>query len=182
MFAILQTAIHLFYDYDRVFLPIRKKLGSTEQRPLLATSPIAQLKTNAPFILQRVVVRVGVLGVLSPFLYAIFIRKIAWNWTYAFASMMWDIPFAEELSYIPPYHISLILRAMSSSLLLALIWESSSMIFTAYVAQEPLTKGVPLTDESPDPNGVLLNGLKSHKNVVKVDYELSSFLLLFLRC
>jgi nucleoporin NDC1 len=58
------------------------------------------------------------------------------------------------------------------------LWELSNAVFTLYVAQPPLKKDNPLTSEtkdnagsyvtkSQDPNGSLLNGLKSKKEVPK---------------
>ncbi|KAI4246463.1 MAG: hypothetical protein LQ352_006385 [Teloschistes flavicans] len=38
----------------------------------------------------------------------------------------------------------------------------------AYVAQEPLKRGQPLSEDSKDPNGSLINGLKAKKTAVKV--------------
>ena len=69
---------------------------------------------------------------------------------------------------MPPYHISLIIRSAGSGFLLLLIWEISNAVFGAYVAQEPLKNGNPLSNDSGDPNGSLLNGLKSKNEVIKV--------------
>lgn len=178
MLAFLQTFIHLCYDYDRVYLSGYKKSASTQQRSVMMLSPITQLKILAPSLIQRVIVRSGLVSLLGPFAYALFIRRTAWSWTLALARMLWDMPAAAELSYIPPYHISLIVRCMSSSFLLILLWESSNTIFSAYVAQEPLKNDAPLTNESKDPNGSLLNGLESNKDLVKVLENTSQFHIL----
>lgn len=166
--ALLQTFIHLYYDYDRVYLPVYKKTGSAQQRSVIMIPPTSQLKTIIPSLVQTVVVRSVLVSIFGPFVFAIFIRKTAWAWTLALARILWDMPAAAELSYIPPYHIFLVLRCVGSSFLLMLLWESSNAIFSVYVAQEPLKNGAPLTEESKDPNGSLLNGLRSNKDVVKV--------------
>lgn len=167
--ALLQTFLHLYYDYDSVYLPDYKKHGSAhQQRSVIVLAPRIQLQLIAPSLIQKVAIRSVLVSLVGPFVYAMFVRKTAWNWTLALARIVWDMPAAAEMSYIPPYHISLIIRCMGSSFLLILLWESSNAIFSAHVAQEPLKNGAPLTDQSKDPNGTLLNGLKSSKEIIKV--------------
>lgn len=168
MLAILQAALHLYVDYDWIFLPLTGEITGVHQRPLLAVPPVTQLKEAAPSLIRRVIIRSVLIALLGPFVYAIFIRRTAWRWALSCARMFWDMPAAAEMSYIPPYHITLIIRSAVSSAFLVLLWESSNALFSAYVAQEPLTDGALLTDGSNDPNGSLLTGLKSNKDVVKV--------------
>lgn len=170
MQALVQAFLHLYFDYDRVFLPtvsIKVKNRSTD-RAHNVPAPIAQLKIAASSLVQHVLLRAVLVGISAPFIYAIFIRRTAWRWALFIARMLWDMPASVDPSYMPPYHISLLLRSLGSSFLLILLWESSNTIFNAFLAQEPLKDGHPLTDESRDANGTLLNGLKARKEVVKV--------------
>ncbi|MCJ1260898.1 hypothetical protein MMC22_000762 [Lobaria immixta] len=169
MLAFLQAVLHLCYDYDRAFLPTAdcKAKNRSNYRAHIVLAPIEQLKIAAPSLVQRVLLRATLAGIFGPFIYATFIRRTAWSWALFLARMLWDMPAAVDLSYMPPYHISLLLRSLGSGFLLILLWESSNTIFSAFVAQEPLKNGQPLTDESRDPNGTLLNGLKARKEVVK---------------
>ena len=170
--ALLQAFLHLYYDYDRLFLPITSRKGEKHpgQRAHIVEAPIEQLKTTAVSLVQRAAVRSTLIGLSGPFIYAIFIRRAAWSWALSLARILWDLPAAAELAYLPPYHISLILRSLVSSFLLIFLWESSNAIFSAFVAQEPLKNGQPLTYESKDPNGSLLNGLQAKKEVIKVGF------------
>lgn len=52
--------------------------------------------------------------------------------------------------------------------LLVVLWEFVNKTFDVYLAQEPLKNDVPITNDSTDPNGSLLNGLKSKKDTVRV--------------
>ena len=160
--------MHLFYDYDRVYLPVGGISGSSERGLKTSGTPIARLQASARPLLRRVAERSIIIGIISPIVYALFIRRTAWHWMLVFARIVWDMPAAAELSYIPPYHFSLLFRSLSSSFSLLLIWEASSVILSSYVAQEPLRGELPLTDQSQDPNGSLINGLKSNKEIVKV--------------
>lgn len=47
------------------------------------------------------------------------------------------------------------------------LWETTSFFFTNCLLQQPLKKDRPLSAGSKDPNGTLLNGLKSKRDLVK---------------
>ena len=168
MLAALQSAIHLYYDYDKIALPVTstKTESDLEQTPK-AQSPALKLKDNLPLLGRNIFVRAACMSIFGPILYALFIRSVAWRSSLYIAALLWDVPNS-RLSYIPPYHISLILRSFISGSLLLTLWEISNKVFSAYVAQEPLKKGQPLTSESKDPNGSLLMGLQGKKEVARV--------------
>jgi nucleoporin NDC1 len=52
--------------------------------------------------------------------------------------------------------------------LLVVLWEFINKAFDLYIAQEPLKNDQPITSDSKDPNGTLLNGIKSKKDANKV--------------
>ena len=175
MLAATQTLLHLYYDYDRVVLPMSKLRaeGSTE-KPTDVEPPAARLKRDAPVVLRSAVARAVATSILGPFIYALLVRPFAWPWSLYLARLFWSIPKDSAPPRFPPYHISLILRSATSGLLLLCLWDMSNAAFGAFVAQEPLKKGQPLTDDSRDPNGSLINGLKSKKEVPKVHLSTSS--------
>ncbi|KAI9867201.1 MAG: hypothetical protein M1813_009479 [Trichoglossum hirsutum] len=170
IFATTQSFMHLFYDYDRVFFPVTKVTtgpSSEDQHAQLTIPPLMQLKTEMPQILSRALKRAIVVASTSPFIYALFIRHIAWSWTYFFAKAVWKLPKSSPLSTIPPLHIFLLLRGLTSGFMLLFLWDIVNQTFGLYLAQEPLKRGGPLTEGTRDPNGILLNGLKSKKNITK---------------
>ena len=171
MLAIVQSFLHIYYDYDEVILPTQKIRNPTSIKdPHRAISPLMQLRKTIPSLWQGAVARTCATSLLGPVFYAVFIRRTAWTWTLYFARLVWDVPRASEPARIPPYHISLILRSATSGFLLITLWELSNAVFTSYVSQEPLKGGNPLTDDSGDPNGSLLNGLKAKKELSKVSF------------
>lgn len=185
IFAIVQSCLHLYYDYDCVALSRHPSTKSepTKEEPSgliagLKDQLLAQLRPLQPLfwydavdiytsIARNVVLRAACLSILSPFIYAIILRKTTWSWSLAFAKLVWDVP-PTPLSYIPPHYPSLIYRSFISGFLLVLLWEASNALFTAYVGQAPFKKDQPLTSESKDPNGTLLTGLNSKKEIPKV--------------
>jgi nucleoporin NDC1 len=169
-FAIVQSFIHLFYDYDRVSFPVTKTVPqpSGGQSAQATVPPLVQLKAGMPQIVSRALQRAILTATASPLVYAIFFRRTAWSWTYFFAKAVWKLPKASTLSTIPPLHILLLLRGLTSGFMLLFLWEIVNQTFGLYVAQEPVKRGKPLTEGTRDPNGILLNGLKSRRDVTKV--------------
>ena len=189
MFAFAQAFLHLFDDYDNIRLSldkpeIPKPAIENPPSPLTALKtqlvkeveplrPLFQYDAGKPLtsLTHNVVLRTASISLLAPFLYAIFVRRTAWQWSLSFAALVWDIP-PSQLSYIPPHYPSLVYRSLTSGLCLVFLFEASNAIFTAYVAREPLKRGKLFTAESKDPNGTLLTGLKAKKSVPKVVFRL----------
>lgn len=174
MLAILQSGSHLYYDYDSGSLPVtRAKTGASSGQPRKQEHPIFQVKALLPNLSRKTGIQAAGMAFLGPIIYTLFIRRAAWSLSLYFAALLWDVP-ASQLSYIPPYHYSLILRSFTSSALLITLWEFSNAIFSAYLTQEPLKREQPLTSDSKDPNASLLNGLKAKREIVRVS-SIASF-------
>ncbi|KAI9873812.1 MAG: hypothetical protein M1830_010584 [Pleopsidium flavum] len=167
--ALMQSILHLYLDYDRLLLPVTKTKPETasEQRPHTVVMPLTQLKTRLPRLVQRSLPRALSIIILGPVVYSLFLRRTAWSWSLFLAKIFWSLARSSEPPKIPPYHISILFRSVTSSFLLIFLWEISNAAFEAYVAQEPLKNDRPLTDDSRDPNGSLLTGLKAKKEVPK---------------
>ena len=165
MLAVVQSMQHLYQDYDKVVLPTSQKKARPESSP--SQSPIAHVWENLPLLGRSIGFRAISMSILGPVLYALFVRSTAWRCSLHIAAFLWDVPYS-RLSLIPPYHISLIVRSFAAGTLLLTMWEVSTTVFSAYVAQEPIKKGQPLTSESSDPNGSLLIGLQTKREVPRV--------------
>lgn len=180
MFAVAQSLLHLYNDYDQIPLPITPSKTESvipQSRGISArfASTIDALKpmfiwdaSNMPkSITQNLLLRTICISLSAPFIYGIFVRRTAWSWSLSFAALIWDVP-ASRLSYIPPHYPSLVYRSMFGGVLLNFLWQASNALFTAYVALQPIKREQPLSSESKDPTGTLLNGLMSKKEVPQV--------------
>lgn len=168
--ALLQTTLHLGFDYDMIRITVSSPYSarSLNEQPRVPANPVEQMKSRVLGLLREIGAISLVSVILGPIFYSLTVRKTAWQTSLACARFLgWDIPGAAEISYVPPYHYTLIFRSLVSGFCLLLLWQGSNLAFDAYVAQEPLKRGQPLTQESNDPNGSLINGLKSRKQVVK---------------
>lgn len=168
LLAIIQTCWHLYYDYDRVVLPYQRSHSSNGESQVIS-SPEEQLKSKLPRRAERTFLRSLCMVILGPLIYQLFLRRVAWKWTMFLAAKVWALPRSSSIPpSVLPYHISVILRTVTSSYMLLMLWEISNLSFGIYVAQEPLKKDKPLTDYTRDPNGTLLTGLKSKREVSRV--------------
>lgn len=188
--GVLRCVWHLLGDYDRVAIPPGKE--EEESKPNFVTStlgiqPSTLAKLPRPF--RALVERVGVMAnacgqtviigcLANAILYFLVFRYPAWRWTYSmvrpFFGQMQPSTRPRGFTHAP----TVAWQAVSSAAMLCGLWESSNTVFDALVTMPPLKKGEPLTSEikdargivlhkSADPNGSLLNGLSSKKEVNK---------------
>ncbi|KAI9797798.1 MAG: hypothetical protein M1833_005301 [Piccolia ochrophora] len=166
--AFLQTGVHLFFDYDCVILPVATSIEKASPDSKSALNPLNQLKRLLLNRLHFTLLRSLSMVVVGPLLYWLFVRRTAWSWTHWVAKVFWSLPKSSaKPPTIPPLRLPLLVKATWSSLMLVALWEVSDACFTAFVAQEPLKLGHSLTAESRDPNGSLLTGLQSKKQIPK---------------
>jgi nucleoporin NDC1 len=59
------------------------------------------------------------------------------------------------------------LRSAVSGGFLVFLWQTTNLFFSTFISKEPLKRGQPLTADTKDPTGSLLDGLKAKKEVVK---------------
>lgn len=168
--AVVQSFIHLSKDYDQVTVPFRKAEGEAGSRRLVRKNdpPLVEIRSSAPKILQIIAFRVTVATFVGAITYALLLRRTAWNCAFLVARNIWSLPKSAKPSTWPPILDIVTVRFVVQGALLILLWEFTNLAFSAYVAQEPLKKGRPLTEDSKDPNGSLLFGLQSRKEVPKV--------------
>ena len=174
MLPVLQSGMHIYYSYDSVTLPVplAKTDAYSEQLPK-QEHPVLHMKPLLPSLAVQTIICAGGMAVLEPIVYAIILRRLAWNFSLYFAALLWDVP-GSRLSYIPPYHYSLIFRSWTCSTLLITLWGFSNFIFSAYLVKPPLKGEQPLTSKSKDPNASLLNGLKAKREIIRVSSIASS--------
>ena len=167
MLAIAATIVHFYNDYVQAWaqLPQADSIGS---EPLETQAPLALVRRYTPSWLSASKWTAVLTPISTMLLYPIFLRGLAWNWSLWFARLVWDVPRSAEPPLIPPYHYTLLIKMFCSSFLLVFLWDLTNLAFGAFVGQPPVKRGKPLTTDSRDPNGSLLNGLLSKKNLVKV--------------
>jgi nucleoporin NDC1 len=108
-------------------------------------------------------------SVLGTFGYLWIYRGLLWSfWTQVF-SPIYSFP---NLSYprvaVPIGFFDIIVKFLVNATLLSFIWEFTNKVFSAFITEQPLKKERPLTDDSKDPNGSLLSGLRGKRPFSRV--------------
>ncbi len=170
--SFVQAAIHLWYDYDRIDMPVTKTkpLASSDQRAHLIVPARTQLKSRLPYLAVASLQRAVILSLIAPVIYSVdwlllpySVRSVAWGFNRSWAKIFFTLPKSNSLPSTKPFHYTVLLQTANAGFLLSLLWEFGNAAFTAYVAQEPLKNDRPVTYESKDPNGSLLTGLNAKK-------------------
>ncbi|KAH6651558.1 nucleoporin protein Ndc1-Nup [Truncatella angustata] len=151
--------IHLFLDLDRLILGTVKE---TEEKTK-PEDPVEKLLAAAPRLLFRsIATSLGVAGLNYILLYSLF-RRSAWGWAMFFLRPFYNLPKTNIPPAHAPWSIWMLSRSVVAGTLLCILWNFSNEAFTVNLAKKPLKSAQPITSESKDPNGSLLNGLKSKK-------------------
>lgn len=168
--AVVQSVFHLYHDYDRIPITIAKRSPTAaDQRTHPQESVSKKIQLALPGFVRDGVKRSAVVAAICPVFYTLFLRRPAWSFTMYFAKLFWNFPrsAADPPGRIPPIGPGLIFRSLVSGSLLVLCWQTSNLFFSVFISKEPLKRGQPLTGDTKDPNGSLLDGLKAKKETVK---------------
>ena len=168
MHAVLQALSHLYYDEDRLDIPAAHVPTGKPREPVaLKESPREQLRIMVPRLLQSTLTRSIIVCLVGPSFYVLFLRSFAWAIATKWAGLLRNIPRTQP-AWSPPFHIAMMYRSLVSGFLLVSLWKIVNLVFQVYYILPPTKLGNPLTSDSSDPTGSLINGLKSKKVTVKV--------------
>lgn len=176
--AIAQSVLHLWNDYDTIDVQAMKPRADCQDaapgapptrmpnpRRVLARSFRSMLTTSASLTLS--------VGVAGSVVYFVAMRQLLWDYYYSFSRYFISLSKTSRPTGLAPAAPLFAMFVVEGTLLM-LMWQFVNKAFDLYIAQEPLKHGVPITSDSKDPNGTLLNGLKSKKEAVKVRFSVSA--------
>lgn len=182
VFGLVQGIIHTALDMDRLVLGVVEGIrggnggngsegnGNGADREGDAARPsdtenwAAKIGEWTPVLLVRCgMLAITVAMVNYAFLYH-FLRVRAWRlamWCFRWGYS--DLPRYNLPVAGAPWSVWMLGRTTWALFLLSLLWYFGEIAFRVQLTREPLKRGQPLSSESKDPNGSLVNGLKSKK-------------------
>ncbi|OAA57454.1 nuclear envelope protein [Niveomyces insectorum RCEF 264] len=178
----VNALLRLFLDSDRLLLGVTRPLGTrpsaSSSSPTPTPTPPAAGRTTQlyktllrqlPFLLATGLALSLVSVVVSVPVYFFFLRPMAWRVTLSFFRPFYNLPKSSLPPMANPYVSTpgFIPRCIAAGALFSVLLLVSNAAFSIFLVNEPLKDGQPLTSESRDPNGSLLNGLKSKKDKIK---------------
>ncbi|KOS21836.1 Nuclear envelope protein ndc1 [Escovopsis weberi] len=168
-FAMLQTIEHYRRDTDRLSLGSPAEKPSSKQQKNLGAQPVTfqAVAMELPTALLGCVKQAVTALPVAMFLYFFFMRSFIWSWTLMFLRPFYNLPKTNILPASWPTDISLLLRCISAGTGVGLLWVTGNKAFSVFLVMKPLKNGFPLTNEAKDPDGSLLNGMRSKKLSIK---------------
>lgn len=169
--AIAQSGVHLWRDYDKIEVPAMKPKKERED----STAPVTTRRAPKPrhvltaqFVKMatRSSILAGTVAVSGLTLYFLGLRYVIWDYYYSFSKYFVSLSKTSKPTGLAPFLPLCFMFAVQGAFL-TLLWEFVNKAFDLYIAQEPLKNDKPITSDSTDPNGTLLNGLRSKKDAVK---------------
>ncbi|KAL6706152.1 hypothetical protein ACN47E_006068 [Coniothyrium glycines] len=168
--AVVQSAVHIFYDYDKIdvaaMTPKKEREDNAAASVRRGLRPREVLTRRFLSMAMWSGTLTGAVFVLGSVLYWGGLRNLIWEYYYSFGRNLWSLSKTSRPTGVAPF-LPLVAKFATEGTLLVLLWEFVNKAFDLYIAQEPLKNDKPITDDSKDPNGTLLNGLKSKKDAVK---------------
>ncbi|PFH60472.1 hypothetical protein XA68_10906 [Ophiocordyceps unilateralis] len=164
MCALWQTIRHYWLDIDHLDLGTMKP--KAEDRGTDSTPPSGSLHaivSQVPRVLSECAFQAGLSLPFTVGFYFVCLRSFVWGWAMTFLRPFYSLPQTRMPPQSWPIDLFLMARCVYAGTLLFVVWSTGNMAFSVFMVKEPLKNGKPLTSESKDPNGSLLNGLKSKK-------------------
>ncbi|KAK4455106.1 nucleoporin protein Ndc1-Nup, partial [Podospora aff. communis PSN243] len=162
-----QGLLHFFKDDDRIALgtaTLRKGDGKAEKP---AQSPLQRVAAEFPRVAAKSFNQSLVSVLLSMVVYPVFLRATIWRTMLFFLRPIYNLPRTNLLPSSMPFSMSTLGRSLFGTFLLLVLLNTGNTAFSIFLAKEPLKNGKPLSSDSKDPNGSLLNGLKSKKDPIR---------------
>lgn len=164
--AVKQSIEHFVGDVDRLDLGIMKQGGQDSSEPSVS---LKKVLLRLPSTFAQTLSTSFITLIAACVLYFLSVRSVAYGWTLMVLRPFYNLPRANILPTLWPLDLFLVLRCLFAGTFLSFVWAAGNTAFSIFMVKEPLKNGQPLTAESKDPNGSLLNGLKSKKPSIQVN-------------
>ncbi|KAK5076439.1 hypothetical protein LTR64_006081 [Lithohypha guttulata] len=160
--AVIQSFLHLYQDASSA--PRYTKEESSDTK---VASLGAWLMPQVSVMFRTAVLSSGIASILGPFFYNGFLRNSLWKSHIVVARLIASIARSEANPPDSFYVGGIMLYVFLWGFALSLTWQIDLALFKRFMMQQPIRNGVPLSTLSKDPNGTLLQGLKTTNQTVK---------------
>ncbi|KAG5935946.1 hypothetical protein E4U60_002877 [Claviceps pazoutovae] len=162
--ALLQTINHYRVDIDRLDFGVSRRSSIAQSKGLsFLPLPFQTVLLKLPTVLGQCARQALSAALVCLILYYAVFRSFAWSWALLFLRPFNELPKTAALPSFFPTDLFLLVRCLYAGTLMNFVWSSGNTAFSVFMVKEPLKHGIPLTSEAKDPNGSLVNGLKSKK-------------------
>lgn len=168
--AVMQTIVHYQFDLDRlVFIkPVAEKEEVKAKTGGFLTGSSQRIVQQFPTVFAGCIKQATSSLILAMVLYYVLLRSLTWSWALMLFRPFYNLPRTNIAPSSWPTDLFLMIRCVYAGALLNAVWAAGNTAFSIFMAKAPLKAGKPFSAESKDPNGSLLNGMKSKKPSVQV--------------
>ncbi|TEA20112.1 Nucleoporin NDC1 [Colletotrichum sidae] len=166
--AVVQALFHFFQDDDKIIIDAARPKDGEAKSSASSSATLKNVFNEMPTILIQAGQRSFANIFVTFAVYFIVLRPWIWGWALFFLRPFYSLPKTNMLPPSHPADYRLLFRCFIAGVLMTTVWKTANHAFSAFMVKEPLKNGKPLTSESKDPNGSLLNGLKSKKPQIRV--------------
>ncbi|RYP10417.1 hypothetical protein DL765_008113 [Monosporascus sp. GIB2] len=164
LIGVSQAFIHLVYDYDRLELKAVGPKGEGQAIAPREPDPWEGWRAQILRMLFRAGTTALAVSIANYVVVYSLLRTSAWGWAMTFFRLFYyNLPKTNIPPNQAPWSIWMLGRSIWAGFMCNILWEISDVTFTYQLQKGPLKNNLPLTTESKDPNGSLINGLKSKK-------------------
>lgn len=171
--AAAQAFLHIACDDDRIEINASKSRNGSTKTPANPPSSMSVIAARLPGVVVESFMKSSIGWLLSYTLYFIGFQRPAWVWAMTFFRTFYNLPKTNMVPGDSVLKLYLVLHCIWAGFLLSIVWAIGNYAFSLFMVKEPMKNGKPLTSESKDPNGSLLNGLKSKKMPIRVSLDAS---------
>lgn len=168
--ALVQSGAHLWCDYDKIDFPaIAHKTEQDATTTAPAARPHQVLTQKLSPLAQTAAIWSGAVSLVGALVYIAGFRYVMWPSYYSWARNVLMISLSKSRPFpatLPPF-APLVGMFFAEGTLNLFMWQVINTTFDLYMSQPPLKNGKPITNDSKDPNGSLLKGLKAKKDTIK---------------
>lgn len=167
--AASQAFLHMACDEDKIQINAKRAKSGSKQEP--ASSPPSSINlvaTRLPVVAMESFIKASIAWLLSYTLYFVVFQRPAWVWAMTFFRTFYNLPKTNMVPGDSVLKLALVMHCIWAGFLLSIVWAIGNYAFSQFMVKEPLKNGKPLSSDSKDPNGSLLNGLKSKKMPIRV--------------
>ncbi|KAK2018776.1 nucleoporin protein Ndc1-Nup [Colletotrichum eremochloae] len=163
--AVVQAIFHFYHDTDSLIIDVSRSEGADAKAS--GDASLNKVLSEVPAILIQSSVRCLSVAPIAAVVHMLVLRSFVWGWALFFLRPFYNIPKTNMLPPTQPWDMPLFFRCAVAGFLLNIVWKTANHAFSTFMVKPPLKNGKPLTSESKDPNGSLLNGLKSKKDQIR---------------
>lgn len=161
----IQSLVHIYLDASAAPVKEMKRDSGTINNNL--ANLVDLIKQEAQEMVTLAIGCSAATSLLGPFIYNGLLRRSMWQLHVSMARLFANLARSEINAPGSFYVGGIMFKLFFWGVVLSFTWQLNLAIFKHFMVQRPLKNNLPLSSSSKDPNGTLLQGLRTKNDLVK---------------